>query len=160
MERSKMVAVHLLLCSFTAMALSGEARSQSVLNEAGGSVGKARQELQRLGTEAAEEAKKAEQAAQQAERFAEKLSGGQAKNDAQQAARDARASATQAKSKADQIQSQTSSEDVTDIEGLKQTVQDVKRLGAQAQGHAQKARGSAGLSDESGLTSDQGTVGR
>jgi cell division septum initiation protein DivIVA len=109
-----------------------------------GSMGKARQELQQLGTQAAQHAKKAEQAAQEAEQLANKLSG-TAKNDAQQAAQDARQKATQAKAKADHIQGQASRSGYPgSVDDVRQATQDVKQMGDEAQGHARRAKDVAG----------------
>jgi hypothetical protein len=105
---------------------------------------KARQELQQLGTQAAEHAKKAEHAAQEAEQLANKLSG-TSKNDAQQAAQDARQKATQAKAKADQIQGRASqSGDIGNVDNVRQAAQDAKQMGDEAQGHAKRAKDVAG----------------
>lgn len=134
--------------------------AQGFLGGATGSVDKVRQELQQLGTQAAQHAKKAEQAAQEAEQLANTLSGN-AKNDAQQAAQDARQKATQAKAKSDHIQSQASQPDADrHLDGLRQSAEDLKQMETEAQGHAQRAKDVAGSLSGKMKSNDTGMIGQ
>ena len=161
MMRNMGLSISVLVGLLAGMAMPNDGRSEGFLGGATGSVDKARQELQKLGAEAAQHAKKAEQAAQEAEQLANTLSGnakGNAKDDAQQAAQDARQKASQAKAKADEIQGQASQGDGGgNLDDLRQATQDVKQMGAEAQGHAKRARDVAGSSSESRMkNSDTG----
>jgi len=127
-----MLSMSVLVGSLTGMAIPNGGWAQGL--------DKARQELQQLGAQAAQHAKKAEQAALEAEQLANTLSG-TAKNDAQEAAQGARQKATQAKAKADRIQGQASKDgDVGNLDELRQAAQDAKQMGNEAQGHAKRAR--------------------
>ena len=108
------------------------ARSEELPGPTTGTLGKAQQELQRLGEEAAQHARTAEQAAQKAEGLANKLSGGGEK-EARQTAHDARQKADAAKSKADETQRQAAQGGGTDtLEHAQETVREAKQLGTEA----------------------------
>jgi hypothetical protein len=162
MSRNKcvMLSLSILIGTLTGMSMPSAGWAQGFLGGATGSVDKVRQELQQLGTQAAQHAKKAEQAAQEAEQFANTLSGN-AKNDAQQAAQDARQKATQAKAKADHIQSQASQPDAdSQLDGLRQAAEDAKQMGAEAQGHAKRAKDAAGSLKGNMKNDDTGMIGQ
>ena len=104
------------------------AKSEELPGQTTGALGKAQQELQRLGEEAAQHARTAEQAAQKAETMANKLSGGGEK-EAKQTAHDARQKADAAKSKADETQWQAAQGEGTDtLEHARQAVRENQRI--------------------------------